>query len=148
MDENPINIIIRDYNKMHDEAYIYSSWRNAAFYSAFEKPTQSSKTFFREQTRVIRRILASATVRIACFEDSPIVIVGYSVFTGNHLNFILVKPDFRLKGIGKLLVPKNIETFTNELTKIGKIIVEKKNLKLKENEDGNSNRDEEIRQTN
>jgi hypothetical protein len=87
------------------------------------------------QTAKIKDILKDAEVRIACLEDAPEVIVGYSVFSGTHLYFIYVKDGFRLKGIGALLAPKKIDTVSKELTKVGRIIVNKKNLK--ENDHGN-----------
>ncbi len=131
MDETSLEekiVVLRDFDLISDEAYIYASWRNSSYYSALVRPIISAQSYFRLKTRQIRNILETAEVRIACFQDTPIVIVGYSVTTENHLDWIFVKPDYRLKGIGALLFPKDIETVTNELTKIGKVIVEEKKL--------------------
>lgn len=122
-------VILRDYQSVCDEAYIYASWRNAAYYSAYKRPEGNVKAFFQKQSRIIKEILDQAKIKIACLEDAPNVIIGYSITTDKHLNFIYVKYDYRLKGIGALLMPKDTETVTNELTKAGKAIVEKKNLK-------------------
>lgn len=141
MDE--LTVILRDYQSVCDEAYIYASWRNAAYYSAYKRPEGNAKTFFHKQSRKIKEILETSNVKIACLEESPNVIIGYSVSTGDHLNFIYVKHDYRLKGIGALLMPKDIKTVTSELTKAGKAIVEKKNLKTQGEYNGFSTRIED-----
>lgn len=130
MDE--VNVIIRPFIPHEDEAMIYASWRNSSFYSAFEKPKEKPTNYFRQQTAKIKEILKSADVKIACLQDAPMVIVGYSVSRGTHLDWIFVKVDYRNKGIGALLFAKNIQTVTNHITKIGAILVKKKNLKIGE----------------
>ncbi len=121
-------VILRDFDLIQDEAYIYASWRNSSYYSALVRPIIAPQSYFRLKTRQIRNILETAQVKIACFKDTPIVIAGYCVYTGDHLDWIFVKPDYRLKGIGALLFPKNIKTVTNDLTKIGQVLVDKKKL--------------------
>jgi len=135
LDEDKLNVVLRDYIPATDQACLYATWRNAAFYGARRKHQMSAKTFFKRQTTKIDDMLLNAEVKVACLEDDPTLIIGYSVFTGSHLNWVYVKKDYRNKGIGELLVPKSIETVTDSLTKIGDIIAIKKKLKLKENED-------------
>ena len=125
-----MDVIPRDYIPEEDEAYIFSSWRNSSYYSALQKPKGLPETFFSKQSQKIANILKNAKVRIACLDESPKTIIGYSVSTGKHLDWIYVKSDYRKVGIGKILMPKDIETFTDQLTKIGDAIVKKKNLKI------------------
>lgn len=134
-----VSVIIRPYDPVTDQACIYSTWRNSSYYGGVwpENNIPYSKYFFKTQTVLIRGILGRARVRIACLQDDPLTIIGYSVSTDKHLNFIYVKVDYRGKGLGAMLMPKDIETVTSELTKIGKVIVEKKKLKIKENDNGN-----------
>ena len=139
-----IKVITRDFNPADDEACIYSTWRNGAFFSSAVKETESPAKFFRKMSYKIKEILESAQVRIACLEDSPETIVGYSVSRGTHLDWIYVKPDYRMQRIATILIPKTIETYTSDLTKIGSKIVEKKNLTLKENESGRTENRQEI----
>lgn len=145
-----VKVIVRDFRPKEDEAMIYSTWRNSAFYGASATAEQKRfqedpKIFFRRLTATIRDTLRGALVLIACVEDAPEVILGYSVSTGSHLDWIYVKLEFRGKGIGAALMPKSIETVTANLTKIGATIVEKKKLKIKENDNGrNENRIQEI----
>jgi hypothetical protein len=131
MDE--VNIVIREFDKEKDEAFIYSSWRNSAYYLCEKARQEPAPQFFRRLTDIIKSILKVAKVRIACFQESPEVIVGYAISTGTHLNWIYVKEDFRERGIATLLFPDSTETVTDHLTKQGNKIVEKKNLKTKEN---------------
>lgn len=131
-------VVIRDYNEPLDIACIYSTWRKSAYYSAEPKIMESPTQFFKNQNEKIKKILPKAVIKIACLEDDPIVIVGYSICTGTHLDFVYVKTDYRRKGIGALLVPKNIETVTDQLTVIGKAIVDKKKLKTRGESDGRS----------
>ena len=133
MDE--VSIVIRDFRPIEDQAFIYASWRNAAYYGALER-LDDAQAFFKAQNVLIRDILKTATVRIAALQDAPEVILGYSVSTGTNLEFIYVKIEFRMRGISKILCPKGIETVSSPLTKIGTVIAKKKKLKTKENNDG------------
>lgn len=134
-----VSVVLREYDQNEDQACIYATWRNAACYGVNKASRpKDEKAFFKEQTVLIRDILKTAQVRIACLEDHPMTIIGYSVALETHLEFIYVKIEFRGKGIGRLLMPKNIETVTPNLTKIGAIIVKKKKLKIKGEQDGST----------
>lgn len=123
-----LKVIIRPYREPHDDACIYSTWRNQAYYSALMKPEGNPTVFFKRVSRIIQNILKSAQVRIACLYDDPHIIIGYAVYTGDHLNWIYVKQEYRNKGIASMLWPKEIKTVTCYLTKIGAKIADKKNL--------------------
>lgn len=133
MDE--ARIIIRAFEPETDQPCIYATWRNGSYYGALKKHKGSADKYFRHYTKYIKETLEheNCHVRIACIEDDPIVIIGYSVFTKDHLDWIFVKADFRLKGIASLLYPTHIVSVTDHLTKIGNNIASKKNLKIKEN---------------
>src|SRR4051812_8226329 len=118
MDE--LVVSLRDFNEEQDKAYVYASWRNNSYYSAFKKPEIKPSDYFSWKTKKIKSIILLADIKVACFQDTPEVIVGYSVSLNKHLYWILVKADYRGKGIGKMLFPKDIETVSDELTKIGK----------------------------
>jgi ribosomal protein S18 acetylase RimI-like enzyme len=137
MDETDLVIAIREFNREEDEPYIYASWRNASYYSALDRPKQDPKAYFKAKTREIKDLLDQAHVRIACIQETPIVIVGYAVSIGDHLEMIFVKPDYRRKGIGKMLCPKWVRTYTDKLTKIGKLIADKNCLTLTGEPGGN-----------
>lgn len=128
-----LNVITRDMEP-RDIPCIYSTWRNSAYYGSKKDHVQPAKIFFKMQTVKIKSILDKSQTKIACLEEDPDLIIGYVVWSGTHLDWIYVKADYRLKGIGGLLLPKGIDTVSSELTKIGKVIAKKKNFKLKENE--------------
>ncbi len=95
-------VVLRDYRprKMDgDEGFVYGTWRNALWFDNEERREGESDRFFREATQTIRTILKSPAtrVRVACLDDSDILIVGYSVITGDLLHFVYVKPDYRNK---------------------------------------------------
>lgn len=130
MDE--VSVIIRPFEPNTDQACIYSTWRNAAYYGMTPRnPKGNGKNFFKQQTALIKDILKDAYVRIACLKDDPMTIIGYSVTTGTHLDFIYVKVEYRNKKIGTMLMPKNIETVTSRLTKIGEVLVDRKKLQVR-----------------
>lgn len=132
MDESSLIVILRPFCE-DDKACIFTTWRNGLWYGSNTNFKVNSKIFFKNQTEKIKSILDNAFVKIACLEIHPTTIVGYSVSTGDHLDWIYVKADYRSKGIGKLLLPKDIKTHTADLTKIGAAIVKQKNLTTKEN---------------
>lgn len=123
MDE--ARVVVRKFDREADQACVFATWRNSAYYGCARK-TPEAKEFFKKWTIKIREILKSAHVRVACLEDDPQTIIGYAVATGTHLEWIYVKVEYRNKGIGAMLMPKNIETVTNHLTKIGAVIAQKK----------------------
>lgn len=126
-----VEVILRSMSE-DDLPCIYSTWRNSAYFG-MEKREQNADKFFKKQTANISQVLSDALVRIACLKDDPNMIIGYSVSTGDHLDWIYVKVEFRNKGIGRLLFPKNIKTVTTRQTKIGAVIARKKKLNFKEN---------------
>lgn len=138
MDEGSVKVILRSFHPDLDNACIYSTWRNSAFFGVPRRTSEAKalaeKTriaFFKKMTKEIRDILRLATVRIACLEEDPGMIVGYSVSTGTHLDWIYVKVEYRLKGIGRMLMPKDTTTVTAHITKIGEAILENHKFKIK-----------------
>lgn len=132
-------VVKRSFIPDMDEAFVYATWRNSKYYGTPGlKKSGDSKEIFRQLTSDIRKILINARVNLACLQDDATFIVGYAVYTNTHLNWVYVRDDYRKNGIATLLVPKNIETFPTEPTKIGMSILQKKN---KENEEDGTTRD-------
>jgi ribosomal protein S18 acetylase RimI-like enzyme len=127
-----VSVIIREWNP-YDVPFIYSTWRNALWYGGtyYKDNEDAAADFFQSQTWVIDEILKNPIeVSVAVLNDSPDVIIGYSVFDKYHLYFIYVKEAFRKQGIGKLLFPNSIKTVSEPRTKIGEAIVAKKGLTI------------------
>ena len=124
-------VILRDLIPT-DQALIYSSWRNALWF-AEKRPDSEADKFYAMTSKSIRKLLSETDnhVKIACLQEDPDEIIGYSVMNKDHLYFVYVKADYRKKGIGSLLT-KGFETVTRPQTRIGKVLVEKKKLVIKE----------------
>lgn len=145
-----VSVVIRDFNSQDDEPFIYSSWRNSSYYSSNSKAPGSASKYFTEKSKQIKDILEKAQVRIACLKDSPATMVGYCVYTGDHLNWLYVKTDYRKKGIGTLLMPKTIKSVDEKTTRVGEFLAHKKNLKtIGESKDGrNESTNQDPKETN
>lgn len=126
MDELGLDIVLREFDPEDDQAFIYTTWRNGVYYSQKHLRQEDAKEVFKTLTAQIKETLKSANVRIACLEDTPSAIIGYCIFTDKHLDWVYVKEGFRNNGIATLLVPKDIESVTPTLTKVGQAILEKK----------------------
>lgn len=147
MDEGSVTearVVVRAFDPDMDQACIYSTWRKSMFFGVPRRTDEERKKFreiseaesralFKIMTREIKEILTKAQVRIACLDYDPFTIIGYCVFTDKRLDWIYVKPDYREKGIGRLLCPKNIETYPEVFTEIGQAILERRKQKEKMN---------------
>lgn len=134
-----IKVVFRDFHPDTDNPIIYATWRNNSFYSALIKPTEDQRDiFFKNKTKQIKDILAIATIKIACLQNNPKVIIGYSVFVNTHVYWIYIKEDYRNNGIGTMIAPKEIESVPpqTDLTKIGYEIAKKKKLEIQGEDDG------------
>ncbi len=132
-------VIVREYNPNTDAPFVYSSWRNNLWYEE-KRDDRHSDVFFSLATKQIKRLLQHkyTEVRIACLSHDHDFIVGFSVLTGANIEWVYVRINYRMQGIGRLLT-QGFTTVTHPMTKIGKAIVKNHDLKPKENEDGPEN---------
>lgn len=136
MDEaNCLSVTLRDFS-MTDQAFVYATWRNSLYYGSDMKKDKNAKSIFKDLTHSIKETLKKATVKVACLDETPDVIVGYVVYTKTRLDWVYVKDDFRRQGVATLMVPKNIKSYSQSRTKVGDSI-----LKSKENENGSVKED-------
>lgn len=116
-------IAIRPYKK-EDEAFIYSSWLHGLYFGnkAF-KDISTPANFFSGYRKVIDKIVQSprTTIQCAVLKDEEDTILGYSVFTPESIHWVFVKPDWRLIGIAKSLVPDTIKIMTHTTDLIQRI---------------------------
>lgn len=109
------DLLIREYNKSKEEAFIYNSWLHSYRSSRFAKSIDS-KTYYTYHHHIIERILGrpSCKVYIATHKDTPDTILGYIVldaFKCPTIHFVYVKHPFRCLGIGQSL----LEAFKSKL---------------------------------
>lgn len=82
--------------------------------------------FMSNYKRLIEAILLKGNVNIACLQDDPSVIIGYSILSSDYqaITWVYVKQAWRNKGIATNLIPKN-PTAVTHLTKVGKLLLPK-----------------------
>ncbi len=109
-----------------DRNFILATWLKGLRYGNDWFEAIDSKIYFDFYHKVIETILArpDAQVRVACLREDPDVILGYSVYAGNRLDWVFCKKEWRSIGIAKSLVPKEI-TMVSHLTSLGKSILRK-----------------------
>jgi len=101
-----------------DESFIYATWLRGLRYgnSWFERIDET--LYFENYRQVVRALLASCQVKIACLKETPDVIIGYSVSDGPRLHWVHVKENWRRMGIATDLLPKDFSCYSH-LTKVG-----------------------------
>lgn len=110
-----------------DISFIFATWLKGLRFGNDWYGLIDSKVYFRIYHMVIEQILSKpgSTVRVACLKEDPKVVLGYSVFSGERLDWIHVKKAWRSIGLAKDLVPKNI-TSVSHLTSVGRSILKKR----------------------
>jgi len=81
------------------------------------------KGYWPAYSAYIERLMENpeSVVRLAVLTDDPDVVLGWSFCRGNILEYVHVTKDYRGKGIGKHLIPADIDTFTH-ITRMGLVI--------------------------
>lgn len=87
------------------------------------------KDLFMDNYKVIASALVSSPkviIKVACIPEDTDTIIGYSVLSSDYqtVHFVYVKSAWRLKGVGKSLVPAHPQ-FVSHLTKLGKDLLTK-----------------------
>jgi hypothetical protein len=122
-------VAIRAY-AAEDKNFILATFLRGLYYGESIYSRMHKRTFMEKFHQVAETALNLPTIyiRVACLKDDPDVILGYAVLSRNNaLHWVFVKKSWRGIGICKDLVPESTKTVTN-LTKIGLIIANKKNL--------------------
>lgn len=100
------NILLRDYNKISDEDFLYATWIKSFRDSGFARGVPTP-IYNRSQRARIERLLEGKDtyVLIACSPETPELIYGYAVGeTPNIIHYLYVKMDYRNQGIGNQLL--------------------------------------------
>lgn len=100
--------------------FVISKWMKSFRYGNDYIKLTDSDSYYAAYKRYIESILDSplTTVRLAVLTDEPDVAMGFSVATERVLHYVYVGLDYRGQGIGKRLVPIQVEKFTH-LTRKG-----------------------------
>ena len=125
--DDTLNIITRNAT-LEDKNFIFSTWLKGNYFGNFYFGEMPQDLYFSEYAAHITKVLQNPHTRItiACSDDQPNWLVGFSVYQGHVLHWVYVKKDYRRKGVATLMLKdKNIHVVTN-LTGIGCTL---KNLK-------------------
>lgn len=113
---------MRDY-KESDKNFILATFLRGLYYgdSWF---SQIPKDVFMDNYKYIAEALINnpnTVVKIACLNEDPDVILGYSILGTNYqtIHWVYVKQAWRRKGIGKSLTPTNLAIATH-LSELGR----------------------------
>lgn len=109
-----------------DWNFILATWLKGLRYGNDWFGLIEAPVYYESYQKVIENILQLpiTTIRVACLQDSPDVILGYSVSRGTVIDYIFVKKNWRGIGIAKSLVPDGVTT-ASHLTEVGKAILKK-----------------------
>lgn len=118
-------VAIRDIQPA-DRNFILATWlRGLRFGNDWFQEIEKT-VYFTVYQQVVDTIISdsSNTIKVACLKEDPEVILGYSVYAGERLDWVFVKKAWRGIGIAKSLIPSGITTVSH-LTKTGKSIMHK-----------------------
>lgn len=113
-----------------DNNFILASWLRGLYYGDSWYRDIPKDIFMKNYHKVLTAVLCreSTIVLIACLKEDPDVILGYSVTHSKDnntvLDWVFVKSAWRNIGIGRSLVPTNMNSVTH-LSKVGKALLPK-----------------------
>ena len=123
-----INIVVRPALKTH-ENFILSTWLKGNYYGTHFR-SMPQNLYYKEYIGHLWKIILMPGIKInvACDEQNPSWVVGFSVFKDEILYWIHVKKDYRNKGLATHLLKDAKITTVKALTKVGRAIAESKGL--------------------
>lgn len=109
-----------------DHPFIYASWLKGLRYGNDWFSLIESDHYYKNYHAVIEHLLndPNTTVLIACLQEDPDVILGFSVSSGDRLHWVFVKQRWRKIGIARSLAPTQVSSVSH-LTDAGKSILKR-----------------------
>lgn len=123
-----MKIILRDFNSHTDSGILFGTWPKSVYYSGVNVDKYCEKRkWFEDFHLYMKNLIPESEISIACMQDTPEVILAYSIVSGRTLQFVYVKETFRKQAIASLLIKHNKqirEVNMGFVTKIGQSILE------------------------
>lgn len=109
-----------------DHPFIFATWLKGLRYGNKEFERMSSTAYYKHYHKLAEAIVDdfSVSVKIACLREDPDVILGYSVYKGDHLYWVFVKARWRGIGLARDLVSKDLKSVSH-VTEVGLSILRK-----------------------
>jgi len=118
---------VRD-NKPEDNNFILATFLRGLYYGETWFSEIPKDIFMDNYKKIAEALIHSPKViiKVACLTDDPDTIIGYSILSSDYqtVHFCYVKSAWRLKGVGKSLVPQH-PTYVSHLTQLGKTLLSK-----------------------
>jgi GNAT superfamily N-acetyltransferase len=120
-----MNVVPRQLWPESDVGFILSTMPKSVFYGAPIRPSGNKREWFDEFFLYLKDLLGQpdTLVTIACLDESPETIIGYSIISGVRLHYVYVKSDFRRQGVGRMLAQGFESVEEKNLTKVGMAIL-------------------------
>lgn len=117
-----MKVVLRDFSKECDAGFILDSYPKGIYYGVVGlKKLHKKKNWMQAFYQKALSQLDQATIQIACLEEDPTYIVGYSIVENSQLEWVFVRPTFRQQGISKLLTKGKYSSINKDnLTPLGK----------------------------
>lgn len=125
-------VSIRAYKAEEDKPFVLSSWLKGLRWGNHWFSLIDQTAYFKAYHAILEDLLerANTCILVACLQDSPDVILGYSVFSYTEqgdvaFHWIFVKRRWRNIGVAKMLTPPGIVIATH-LTELGEKLIKKR----------------------
>lgn len=94
---------------------VYSRWLRSLRYGNNIFKKMSSNDYYKNYHAFIGKLMdkPDSIVRMAVLSDDHDVVLGFAVSREDVLDYIHVHSDYRRQGIGHLLLPSKVTTFTH-----------------------------------
>ncbi len=102
-----------------DHNFIYATWLRGLYYGNSFFKLSDKNEFMERYEHVIRNLLfrGSVETRVACLNDDPDAIIGYSLVEQypniSVLHWVFVKPEWRRVGVASDLIPDSVSAVTH-----------------------------------
>lgn len=102
-----------------DHNFIYATWLRGLYYGNSFFKLSDKNEFMERYELVIQNLLfrASVETRVACLNEDPDAIIGYSLVENfpefSALHWVFVKPEWRKAGVASDLIPDSVSAVTH-----------------------------------
>lgn len=113
-----------------DKDLIFSTWLKGQYWGSDYFQCMDQDQYFKEYGEYVTKLICKPGTNIDCavFNDTPDVVIGYTVYNDQKLYWSYTKKDFRKQGVLSLLLKNMDFTEFSGHTKVGLAIAKKKNL--------------------
>ena len=128
MNVSGVEIAIRE-PQPSDINFLLSTCLKGLYYGSKFFAEIDQDAFFKNYEPFLKTLMLKDTIKVACLDDDPDVILGWVMYHNQTLDFIFVKKSYRKLGIAKLLCPSGITTVSH-ITDMGNSVRKKMGLRF------------------